>query len=281
MGVGDHIPCEGLWISIHGHPDMNKTKTLTDAMRVEKDLKIHTRIMAVRSVLLGNTTAQTAEITNVTQRTVQMWINRFELDGIDGLRDSPDRGKKPKVPVGRIKKIATKLRKMEKLTPKKLCNRVRRRLHVTYSVGSIRRILRTMGFSLKTSTTKLADAADAKAVRRWQGAARTAIKLTKRRGFRIAIQDESIFVSTGRDGRKFWSPVGDRIEVQRSGRRERVVVYGKAADDGTRLMRTYDKFNSANFVHYLKQVHKKWGRVLIVMDNAAQHRTGSNRLAPA
>ena len=252
---------------------MNKTKILTDAMHVEKDLKTHTRIMAVRSVLLGNTTAHTAEIADVTQRTVQMWVERFELDGIEGLRDSPNRGKKPKVPVGRIKKIATRLRRMEKLTPKKLCNWVRHRLHVTYSVGSIRRILRAMGFSLKTSTTKLADAADAKAVRRWQREAKTAIKLAKRRGFRITVQDESIFVSTGRDGKKFWSPVGDRIEVERSGRRERVVVYGTIADDGTRLMRTYDRFNSANFVHYLKQAHKKWGKVLMVMDNAAQHKT--------
>ncbi len=242
----------------HGPSDMNKTKILTDAMRVEKDTRIHTRILAVRSVLLGNTTAQTAEIADVTQRTVQMRVERFELDGVDGLRDSPNRGKKPKVPVGRIKKIATKLRRMEKLTPKKLCNWVRRRLHVTYSVGSIRRILRTMGFSLKTSTTKLADAADAKAVRRWQRAAKDTIALAKRRGFRITVQDESIFVSTGRDGRKFWSPVGDRIEVQRSGRRERVVVYGTVADDGTRLMRTYDRFNGANLARYLKQVHKKW-----------------------
>ncbi len=92
---------------------------------------------------------------------------------------------------------------MEKLTPKKLCNWVRRRLHVTYSVGSIKRILRTTGFSLKTSTTRLADAADAKAVRRWQRAAKDTIALAKRRGFRITVQDESIFVSTGRDGKKF------------------------------------------------------------------------------
>ncbi len=82
-------------------------------MHVEKDNRVYARIIAVRSVLLGNTTAQAAEIANVTQRTVQMWIKRFELDGIDGLRDSPDRGKKPKVPVGRIKKIAARLRRME------------------------------------------------------------------------------------------------------------------------------------------------------------------------
>ncbi len=237
---------------------MNKTKILTDAMRVEKDTRIHTRILAVRSVLLGNTTAQTAEIADVTQRTVQMRVERFELDGVDGLRDSPNRGKKPKVPVGRIKKIATKLRRMEKITPKKMRNWVRRRLHVTYGAGCIRRILRTMGFSLKTSTARLVNAADAKEVRRWQREARTAIRLAKRRGFRITVQDESAFVSTGRDGRKFWSPVGDRIKVQRSGRRERVVVYGTVADDGTRLMRTYDRFNGANLARYLKQVHKKW-----------------------
>ncbi len=261
----------------HGPSDMNKTKILTDAMRVEKDNRVYTRILAVRSVLLGNTTAQTAEIADVTQRTVQMWVERFELDGVDGLRDSPNRGKKPKVPVGRIKKIATRLRRMEKLTPKKMRNWVRRKLHVTYSVGSIRRILRTMGFSLKTSTTKLANAADAKEVRRWQREAKDTIRLAKRRGFRITVQDESIFVSTGRDGRKFWSPVGDRIEVQRSGRRERVVVYGTVADDGTRLMHTYDKFNSINFVRYLKQARKKWGKVLMVMDNASQHKTGRVR----
>ncbi len=52
------------------------------------------------------------------------------------------------------------------------------------------------------------------------------------------------------------------------------MVYGNVVDDGTRLMRTYGKFNSANFVHYLKQVHKKWGKALMVMDNAAQHKTG-------
>ena len=166
---------------------------------------------------------------------------------------------------------------MEKIIPKKLRNWVRRRLHVTYSVGSIRRILRTTGFSSKMSATRLADVADAKAVRRWQREAKAAIKLAKRRGFRITVQDESIFASAGRDGKKFWSPVGDRIEVERSGRRERVVVYGTIADDGTRLMRTYDRFNSANFVKYLEQARKKRGKVLMVMDNAIQHKTSKVR----
>ncbi len=60
-------------------PSMGKTKILTDAMHVEKDNRVYARIMAVRSVLLDSTTAQTAEIAGVTQRTVQMWIKRFDL----------------------------------------------------------------------------------------------------------------------------------------------------------------------------------------------------------
>ncbi len=39
---------------------MDKTKILTDAMHAEKNNRAYTRILAVRSVLPGNTTAQAA-----------------------------------------------------------------------------------------------------------------------------------------------------------------------------------------------------------------------------
>ena len=61
--------------------------------------------------------------------------------------------------------------------------------------------------------------------------------------------------------------------MERSGSRIRAVVYGAVADDSTRLMRTYDTFNAANFVRYLELARKKWGRVLLIMDNASQHKS--------
>ena len=61
--------------------------------------------------------------------------------------------------------------------------------------------------------------------------------------------------------------------MKRSGRRLFAVVYGTVAYDGTRLMRAYDRFNGTNFVAYLEQARKKWSKILLIMDNAVQHKS--------
>ncbi|MDE0525089.1 MAG: transposase [Thaumarchaeota archaeon] len=53
---------------------------------------------------------------------------------------------------------------------------------------------------------------------------------------------------------------------------DRTVVFGALAENGTRLMRQYEKFDGPTFVRYLREVRRKWGRVLLVTDNASQHR---------
>ena len=68
-----------------------------------------------------------------------------------------------------------------------------------------------------------------------------------------------------------WSRVGDPVTVSRHGRRDRTIVFGALAEDGTRLMRQYGKFDGPTFVRYLKEVRRKWGKVLLVTDNASQH----------
>ena len=51
------------------------------------------------------------------------------------------------------------------------------------------------------------------------------------------VQDESIFIGIGTNGRKLWSRVGEPVAVIRYGRRDRTVAYGALAEDGIRLMR--------------------------------------------
>ena len=62
------------------------------------------------------------------------------------------------------------------------------------------------------------------------------------------------------------------MAVIRHGRRDKIIVYGTLAEDGTRLMRQYGKFDGPTFVRYLKEVRRKWGKVLLVTDNASQHK---------
>ena len=122
-----------------------------------------------------------------------------------------------------------------------------------------------------------ASAADSDAVRQWQAGAAGTISWAKRRGFAVVVQDESIFLRTGTNGRKLWSRVGEPVAVIRHGRRDRTVVYGALAEDGTRLMRQYERFDGPTFVRYLKEARRKWGKVLLIMDNAGQHKTKAVR----
>ena len=57
---------------------MDETEILGEAMRKEKDVKVWTRIMAVRFVLLGNSVASAALMTNRPQRMVRSWVERFQ-----------------------------------------------------------------------------------------------------------------------------------------------------------------------------------------------------------
>jgi len=250
----------------------DKTEELREAMHAERDTRIYKRMMTVYGVLGGHSTTVAADFADVDPRTVREWVARWNKNGIDGLRDSPGRGGKPHAMHWRIKRLAEKLGRMNKLTPRKLRNWIRRKLNVRYSLCSVRRILRLLGFSSKRSTTTYASAADDEAVRQWQKDAKTVISGAKRRGFRIVVQDESIFIRTGTNGRKLWSRIGDPVTVTRGGRRARIVMYGTLADDGTRLMRRYERFDGPTFVKYLKETKRKWGKVLIIMDNASQHR---------
>ena len=206
------------------------------------------------------------------RRTVQLWVARFDEGGIGGLRDALGRGRPPRAGYGRIRKLADRLAGKNMLTLRKLRNWIRWRLDARYSLCSVRRILCFLGFSSKRSATMYASAAGADAVRQWQAGATGTISGAKRRGFTIVVQDESIFLRTGTNGRKLWPRVGDPATVSSHDRRNKTIVYGTLAEDGIRLMRQYERFDGPTFVRYLKEVRRKWDKVLLITDNANQHR---------
>ena len=67
---------------------MNNTNGLGEAIKQEKDTRVNKRLIAVNLVrTAGCTTAQVATGMEVTQRSVQQWLERFDKYGIEGLRD--------------------------------------------------------------------------------------------------------------------------------------------------------------------------------------------------
>ena len=92
-------------------------------------------------------------------------------------------------------------------------------------------------------------------------------------GFTLAVQDESIFVHDALVRRKMWTEQGARPVVTTTGSHQRTCVFGTLAMDGRQLFRQYDAFDQYAFIDYLKQVQRKFGKVILFTDRARQHRS--------
>ena len=99
-----------------------KMRELTEAMHAERDIRIRNRMMAVLGVLKGHSTGIASDFADVDQRTVQLWVARFDEGGIGGLRDAPGRCRASRARYGQIRKLADGLAGKNMLTPRKLRN---------------------------------------------------------------------------------------------------------------------------------------------------------------
>ncbi len=92
-------------------------------------------------------------------------------------------------------------------------------------------------------------------------------------GYKIVMQDESIFLYETRPRRGLWTKIGERPHIVTTGVRIRVAVHGALFEDGTQVYRTYDKFNSKTFVKHLEAMRSKWPKIFVIVDNASAHKS--------
>ncbi len=48
-------------------------------------------------------------------------------------------------------------------------------------------------------------------------------------------------------------------------------MFGASSHDGRQFFRQYDKFDQYCFLDYLKELHRKFGKILVYADRAPQH----------
>ena len=91
--------------------------------------------------------------------------------------------------------------------------------------------------------------------------------------FTVAVEDESIFVHDALIRRRMWTPEGIRPIVTVTGSHQRTCVFGTITIDGKQLFRQYDVFNQYVFLKYLKELQRKFRKLLLFIDRAVQHRS--------
>jgi putative transposase len=77
----------------------------------EKDPKIKERLLMVIHIKEGHTTREVSKIVKRSFKTVAIWINRFNKDGLEGLKNKPKPGKPPKMNKEQFKRLEKDLEK--------------------------------------------------------------------------------------------------------------------------------------------------------------------------
>jgi len=69
-----------------------------------------------------------------------------------------------------------------------------------------------------------------------------------------------------------WTTEGVRPVVTSTGSHQKTSVFGTISMDGSRqFFRQYHAFNQHSFLKYLKQLEKKFGRLILFIDRAPEH----------
>jgi transposase len=68
-----------------------------------------------------------------------------------------------------------------------------------------------------------------------------------------------------------WTTEGVRPVVTSTGSHQKTSVFGTISMDGKQFFRQYHAFNQCVFLKYLKQLERKFGRLILFIDRAPQH----------
>jgi hypothetical protein len=133
-------------------------------------------------------------------------------------------------------------------------------------------LLHKWGFSPKVPRKRFVNTASNKEKKEFKKKAKEIISYIPK-DFTVAVEDESIFIHDALIRRRMWTPEGIRPIVTVTGSHQRTCVFGTITIDGKQLFRQYDVFNQYVFLKYLKELQRKFRKLLLFIDRAVQHRS--------
>ena len=126
-----------------------------------------------------------------------------------------------------------------------------------------------MGFQPKVPTMRFVNAASKQDKKNFEKGKKDISNIPK--GFTAAVANKSIFLHDSLIRRKMWTADKIRRIVTMTGSHQRTCVFGALCIDGRQFFRQYSVFNQKTYLKYLKELRRKFGKIILFIDRACQH----------
>ena len=129
-------------------------------MKQELSPRIKLRLLGLRNVSKGMNFRQVSNVLGVHEKSVKNWVRGFGKDGINGLRDKPGRGRKPKLPLSKNDYFVKSVIKLQedlkggRVNAKNINEMLMKEFDVNCSISSTYRLLKRAGLSWVSARSK-------------------------------------------------------------------------------------------------------------------------------
>ena len=199
------------------------------------------------------------------------WHRRYLEDGTDGLRDRPRPGRPPKVHKGVMKKIRRLITKTACWEAEGVQSFIKKMTGVEYNLTYVSEMMRKWGFSMKVPVMRHVNRAGNRKIARFKKRMRKILE-TAGKEWTVGVEDESIVVADSRPRRGVYTLGRRRAVYTYNGSHTKTIVFGFITVDGGGFFKRYATFTKEEFVDFLEAVHKWFGKTIMVLDGASQHR---------
>ena len=246
--------------------------------RKEMDVKAKLRLLCAIHRKKGRTILDIADITNLPKSTVSDYLNRIEKD-LSLLYDKKNKGAIPKLSTQQQEKLLAALSEEPfKVdipfifwTTVLVKYYIRREFKKTFTLHGIRKILYRMGFT-RQKPRQMHYKGNKEEQRKFKKKLRRIIRKYSKNGYEVFFLDETSFMLM-HYLTHVWFPKGKRpIKRYAFDHRTRVFAFGALSFDKI-ITEITPSPNSTNFIKFLQNLHAKYKKLLLVMDNVSAHFT--------
>lgn len=130
-------------------------KEIRNLLAKTNDYEVKYRLCAVYQIALGKPSRELEEFYHISHKQILNWVDRFEQSGLDGLKDSPDKGRKSKLSQEQKKKLRDLLKSQspydlgydsEAWNGLLVLDLIKKYFGVTYQRAQVYNLLKSMDF---------------------------------------------------------------------------------------------------------------------------------------